>query len=164
MAYNESVKNNKIEESHQHWTGHSHVNTDLGSKGNAKDKGHKAKSKAFNYQGQDQGLEMSWTVVKIKANNDHKIYMTVKSWQTLMTLKVCSTFLQGGATVTLLVKKLARQEETWQEQQECKHSRIQTKDHRLGPGQVLTLTRQKSSCTCTTNINMRAEIGVSLRK
>ena len=75
MAYNESVKNNKIEESHQHWTGHSHVNTDLGSKGNAKDKGHKAKSKAFNYQGQDQGLEMSWSVVKIKANNDHKIYM-----------------------------------------------------------------------------------------
>jgi len=45
------------------------------------------------------------------------------------------------------------------------HSIVQTRDHSLGPwGQVLTLTRQKSSCICTTIINMAAEIGVSLRK
>ena len=54
---------------------HSDVNKDLESEANAKDKGHKGKSKAFNYQGQDQGLEMSRSMVEIKANNNHKIYM-----------------------------------------------------------------------------------------
>jgi len=75
MAYNESVKLNKKEEIYQHWTSHNDANKDFRSKVDAKDKGHKAKSEAFNYQVQDQGLEMSWSVVKIKANDDQKIYM-----------------------------------------------------------------------------------------